>query len=421
MEELDFGNGGSNSASANTTPNNSNGEHKDDHLSETGVRNTEDTSDITGKDNNKPDETKKTDDNASTGELSEGDAVEFEGVNYVVDANGNLVNDKGEIFKEAKDVKDWINSLDVDNDSNETSELSINSIQESLGISITDENGNNIEFTNDADGVKAYVNAVIELKSNELQQAAINKIYNDNPLLKQFNDYVQITGSPKGFGEIPDRSGIVLDKDNSEQLKAVIRMAAKEFGNKSLNENYIKYLQDSGSLYDEATQQLKALVDKDNQFKKEIEAKAKAQREADIAETKAYWDKVSNTINNRVIAGYKIPESITKEVNGQKLILTPKDFFAYLSVVNQSDKNGNTVTAYQRDLNNLSQEEYLNKELLDAWLMFTGGTYKDLIAMAVNEDKVKQLKLKAKEQRTTKTVKVIKKSSGKATIDDIVF
>ena len=361
------------------------------------------------------------DGSSSTGELSEGDTIEFDGTTYTVDASGNLVDDKGNVFKEAKDVTNWLKSVEVEGDGDGSDTLSISSIQEALGITVTDAEGKNIEFTDDVEGVKAYVDAVIDLKSKDLQQAAVNKLYADNPLLKQFTDYVQLTGTAKGFGEIPDRSGIQLDKENEEQLKAVIRMAAKEFGNKSLNENYIKYLKDSGGLYDEAKAQLQALVEKDIAFLKDIEVRAQAQRDADAKAVSDYWNKVNNVIDSRIIAGYKLPESFTKEVNGQKVIITPNDFYNYLSKATETDTDGNKVTGYQRDLNKLTDDEYLNRELLDAWLMFTGGTYKDLIAMAVNEDKVRQLRVKSKEQRSTKTVKVIKKQGGKVDMNDIVL
>lgn len=360
-------------------------------------------------------------DSSSTGELSEGDTIEFDDTTYTIDASGNLVDDKGNVFKEAKDVADWLKSVEVEGDGEGSDTLSISSIQEALGITVTDAEGKNIEFTNDAAGVKAYVDAVIDLKSRDLQQAAVNKLYADNPLLKQFTDYVQLTGTAKGFGEIPDRSGIQLDKENEEQLKAVIRMAAKEFGNKSINENYIKYLKDSGSLYDEAKVQLQALVEKDAAVRKDIEARAQAQRDAEAKSVSDYWNKVNNVIDSRIIAGYKLPESFTKEVNGQKVIITPNDFYNYLSKATETDTDGNKVTGYQRDLNKLTDDEYLNRELLDAWLMFTGGTYKDLIAMAVNEDKVRQLRVKSKEQRSAKTVKIIKKQGGKVDINDIVL
>ena len=387
------------------------------------------TDDITGKDNQNNNGVEggdnnngeKNNDNSSTGELTEGTEIEFDGVIYTVDANGNLVDKNGTIFKEAKDVADWMKTMDVEDSNNNDEPLTLASIQEAIGITVTDANGNNIEFTDDAAGIKAYVNSVIDLKSNEIQQATINKFYQDNPLVKQFTDYVQLNGTPRGFGEIPDRSGIVLDKDNTAQLEAVIRMAASEFGNKSLNDNYIKYLKDGGGLYDEAKAQLQALVEKDAAVRKDIEARAKAQREEEAKSVSDYWNKVNNVIDSRIIAGYKLPESFTKEVNGQKVIITPNDFYNYLSKATETDTDGNKVTGYQRDLNKLTDDEYLNRELLDAWLMFTGGTYKDLIAMAVNEDKVRQLRVKSKEQRSTKTVKVIKKQGGKVDMNDIVL
>ena len=361
------------------------------------------------------------DGSSSTGELSEGDTIEFDGTTYTVDASGNLVDDKGNVFKEAKDVANWLKSVEVEGDGEGSGTLSISSIQEALGITVTDAEGKNIEFTDDAAGVKAYVDAVIDLKSKDIQEATVNKLYADNPLLKQFVDYVQLTGTAKGFGDIPDRSGIRLDKENIEQLKAVILMAAREFGNKSLNENYINYLKDSGGLYDEAKAQLQALVEKDAAIRKDIETRAQAQRDADAKSVSDYWKKVNNVIDSRIIAGYKLPESFTKEVNGQKVIITPNDFYNYLSKATETDTDGNKVTGYQRDLNKLTDDEYLNRELLDAWLMFTGGTYKDLITMAVNEDKVRQLRVKSKEQRSVKTVKVIKKQNGKVDINNIVL
>lgn len=360
------------------------------------------------------------DGNPSTGELNAGDQIEVDGVTYTVSENGDVVDAEGNVFKAAADVAEWLKTVDV-NDGSEDSPLSLSSIQEAVGITINDENGTPIEFTEDANGVKSYIDSVINLRSNELQQAAINRLYQDNPLLKQFQDYVQLKGTPKGFGDIPDRSGIKLDKDNESQLVAVIKMAATEFGNKSLNDNYIKYLRDSGSLYDEAKNQLAALVDKDKAYRKDIETQAAAQRQQEADDLKAYWEKVNNMINGRVINGYKIPDSFTKEVDGKKIVITPNDFFNYVSNASVEREDGSKVTGYQRDLAKLTDDEYMAREMLDAWLMFTGGTYKDLIDMAVKENEVRKLIVKSKQNRSTKTVKLVKKQDGKANIDDIIL
>lgn len=403
--------------------------------------NGEDHADITGKDNkpdnngndsdpnnngndnnNNPDNKEGNDDNnPSTGDLEAGTQVEFDGATYTVSENGDLVDKDGNVFKQKSELAAWLkenNASDSDDDDNE---LSLSAIKNAVGIDVTDDNGIPIEFTNDAAGVKSYVDAVINLKTSEVAQGAVNKLFNDNPMLKQFIDYVQITGSPKGFGDIPDRSDIVLDKDNEYQLEAVIRMAAKEFGNKSLNENYIKYLKSSGSLYDEAKAQLEALVGKDKAYRKEIEAQAKAAREQEQKEINEYWQGVSNAINNRNINGYKLPESITKEINGQKITLTLDDFYKYVAEAREVEGSGETMTGYQRDLNKLSNEELLNRELLDAWLMFSGGSYKDLINMATEEEKVRKLIIKSKQQRSNRTIKVVKPNQSKVNPDDIVL
>lgn len=413
-------NGGNNNATQEDMTH-LNGNNQEDITSKDGANNNngqqEGQSDDTGKDGNQNNQ----DDNSSTGELAVGDTLEFEGSTYTVDKDGNLVDDKGSIFKQANEVSDWLKSMDVDDNDQTDGGLNLASIQEALGVTVTDSDGKAVEFTDDANGVKAYVNSVIDLKSNELQTAAINKLYSDNPLLKQFNDYVQLTGTPRGFGEIPDRSGIQVEKDNEAQQVAIIRMAAQEFGNKSLNENYIKYLRDSGGLYDEARNQLQALAEKDIAVRKEIETRAATQRQEEAENVVNYWKNVSNVIDGRMIAGYKLPESFTKEVNGQKVVITPNDFYNYLSKASEQDADGNRITGYQKDLSNLSDADYLNRELLDAWLMFTGGTYKDLIDMAVKEDKVRQLRVKSKEQRTAKSVKIIRKANSKADINDIIL
>lgn len=372
--------------------------------------------DITGANNQPPVEgiDSKTQSNHN---LSEGTEVEYDNVVYRVDRNGNLVDDDGKVFKQSKDLQKWLDDNNFSDEQNST-DFTIDSIRNTFGLDFYDDNGNIVEFSNDAKGVESYVNAVLNSKAMELQQGAINKLYSDNPILKQFIDYVQLTGSPRGFGEIPDRSRIVLDQNNENQLIAVIRMAASEFGNKSLNENYIKYLKTTGGLYDEAKNQLEALVYKDKQVQQQIQQRAQQERELEAQRNRIYWEEVSNAIYNRRIGGYLLPEVITKEVNGQKITYNLGDFTEYVSRPIGTDENGNSMTGYVRDLNKLSDKELLDRELLDAWLMWTGGSYKDLINMAIREDNVKRLVAKSKETRTQKHIKINKpkKSGGGSSI-----
>lgn len=437
--DIDFGNGDS-TQSTTTSPDNTQTTSNEES---TPLDGNKETPDITGADGNKnpdaePAKTEETkpaketngnegagDGITSTGELSEGTVVEFDGANYTADKAGNLVDKDGNIFKKADEVKDWMASMEVDDntkkDSKETSNFDITSIREAVGVDVEDAEGNPVEFTNDAAGVKSYIESVIDLKSKEVREAAINRLYADKPYLKEVDDYyIANGGSLNGFGQLPDRSGIQLDKDNEQQLEYVIRAAANEFGNKSLDDNYIKYLKTTGNLYDVAKQQLDLLVEKDKETREAYAARAKEVQDKERNDTLAYWKSVNEAVNSGVIGGYKIPESFVKEVNGKKITLTRNDFYDYLSKPIK-DEQGNQMSAYQRDLNKMSDKDYLDKELIGAFLQFTGGSYKDLVDMAIKEEQVRTLRLKAKDNRATKTVRVKPKSAGKANIDDILL
>lgn len=360
---------------------------------------------------------KTNEETAEESELTAGTNIEFDGKTYVVAENGDLVDGEGKVFKQASEVKDWMASLEEEVDNS----VNIAAIKDKIGVDITDENGKPVEFSDDIEGVTSYLNSVIDLKAREIQEGAINKLYEDNPLLRQFVDYVQITGSPRGFGEIPDRSGIKLNKDNENQLAAVIKMAAKEFGNKSMNDAYIKYLKDSGNLYQVAQEQLDALVQKDKNYRIALQRKAAARRQQEQDEVVAYWNNVSDVINGGIIDGYKLPDTFIREVNGKKITETRNDFYNYLAKQSVVDANGNRMTQYQKDLQALTDEQLLNRELLDAFLLWRGGSYKDLVDLKVNEDKVKTLRLVSKQQRNTRTIKVVKPQAEKTDINDIVL
>ena len=417
---IDFEGGEVQDTSANTDGNVANQEDT------TSLDGNPDAEDINAQDNNGADDTNNggeevkegEDVDSSTGELNPGDNIEFDGQTYTVADNGDLLDDKGNVFKKANEVQAWLSENEV---AEEDDDLSLSAIRNAIGIDVTDNNGNPVEFEDSAQGVKAYVDSVIGIKASEIEQAAINRLFTEMPLLQQFIDYVQLTGTPRGFGDIPDRSGIELDKNNEAQQIAIIKMAAQEFGNASLNDNYINYLKTGGGLYDEAKTQLENLVAKDKQLHTELQQRAEQARQEQQARITDYWQTVYDAINNRVIGGYKIPDTFVQEIDGRKVTKTPDDFYDYLSKGVEEDEEGNPLTGYQRDLNNLSDEDALNRELLDAWLMFTGGSYKDLVDMAVKENEVRKVIVKSKQRRNASTVKVVKAKKSKVNPDDIIF
>lgn len=341
--------------------------------------------------------------------LKEGSIIELGEDKYTVDKNGNLLDKDGNIFKEAKNVKEWIDSYDQIGDSDD---LTIDNIQTALGITITDENNNPVQFENSIEGIKSYVNAIIEHNKEENYQTAIDALYDKYPIIGDvINYYVANGNSLKGFNEIPDRSNITIEENNEEQQEAIIRSAWVEQNRKGDVNKYIQYLKSSGLLYETAQDELKGLQEADKQTREAMEQKAAEVEEERIKELETYWNTVKSTIDNKVIAGYKIPDNIIINRDGKKMTVTPKDFFNYLYLV---DKNGES--AYAKDLKNEKPEDKLNDQILRAYLKFTSGNYASLVSMAINKEKVDEIRLKAKVNKT-KGIKITQPKTDKKEID----
>lgn len=340
--------------------------------------------------------------NDSNANLEAGTSIEVGEDTYTVDENGNLLDKNGNIFKEAKDVKAWLDEFENVTDTDKDS-ISIENIQEAIGVQITDDNDKPVEFENTPEGIKAYVDAVIETAKEEHFETAINTLYQKYPILNDvLNYYIANGNSLEGFGEVPDRSNITIDDSNEAQQEAIIRTAWEEQGRKGDVESYIVYLKSSGTLLATAKEELTGLQEADAQYRKQIEEEAERKETERLQKLENYWNGVHDVIKSRSIAGYQIPESIIINRNGQKLSVTPEDFFNYIYRV---DKDGKS--AYERDLATETVESRRDDEILRAYLKFVGGNYSNLVDMAINKEKVNRLKLKAKE-RNTSTVRISK-------------
>lgn len=347
-------------------------------------------------------------DDSSNTDLVEGSIIEVGTDVYTVDATGNLVAKDGSIFKEAKDVKTWLADFDT-NDNTDKDSLSIDNIQDTIGIEIVDDNDQPIVFENTPAGVKAYIDAVTEINREEHYEQAINTLYQKYPIINDvLNYYVANGNSLDGFGELQDRSTITIDDTNEAQQENIIRTAFKEQGKKGDVDGYIQYLKSSGTLLATAKEELAGLQEIDEQNKAELAEKAKEAEDARVESIQKYWKGVQETIQNKNIAGYQIPDTILITKNGQKVSATPNDFYKYVYEV---DKDGQS--AYNRDLAKETPESRRDDELLRAYLKFVGGNYSNLVGMAVNKENVTKLKLQAK-NRTTNSITIKKPNSTQA-------
>lgn len=347
---------------------------------------------------------KEKDENAT--KLEEGTTLEIGDAKYTVDKDGNVIDSNGNIFKEAAQVSEWMKEFD--NVEENTSDISIDSIKAAIGIEITDDDDKPIVFDNTVEGIKSYVDSVIETSKQEHYDTAINTLYQKYPIVKDvINYYVANGNSLEGFGQVPDRSGIEIDDNNEAQQEQIIRTAWSERNQRGDVNSYINYLKSSGTLLATAKEELDGLKEADAQYKRDIEAKAAAEEKERVETLERYWNGVHDIVKSRKIAGYQIPESIVITRNGQKLSVTPEDFFNYIYRV---DKEGKS--AYERDLETETPDVRRDDEILRAYLKYVGGNYSNLVDMAINEKNVATLKLRAK-QHNASAIRVTKPKSTK--------
>lgn len=330
-----------------------------------------------------------------------GTQLEVDGTTYTINDAGDVVDAEGKVFKAAAEVADWVKTFEVSEEDAEK-ELTVANVSKALDLEIVGEDGKPVEYENTPEGFKAFISDAIETGKEEVAEATINSLYEQYPFVKPMIDYYIANGnSLEGYNQIPDRSNIQIDDSNEAQQESIIRTAWREDNRKGNVDSYIAFLKSQGTLAATAKEELEALIEKDKAYAKELEDNAKAEQARLIEESTNYWNGVKQVIDSRKIAGYEIPETIIVERNGKKLSLTSNDFFNYLY---RTDKDG--LTDYVKDVRATKPEDALQDEILRAYLKFTGGTYADLVKMAITEDKVKSLKLISKRQKTAGTMKI---------------
>lgn len=342
--------------------------------------------------------------------LEAGTTIDTPDGTLIVDAQGNLIDKDGNVFKTKDEANDYLNQFDADEDGDgQEEELSIKTIQEAIGVDVVDDKGKKVKFDNTPEGIKSYVNSVMEIRENEIAEAAINRLYQDVPVLPDIiNYYVANGGSLEGYNEIPDRTQIVIDENNVSQQKAIIKQAHKEFGRRGDVNKYIKYLEDSGQLLETAKDELAALQQADKEEHEKLRQQAEARIKADEEASEKYWNGVKKVIDSKKIAGYQIPDNIIISRDGKKISATPQDFFNYLY---QVDDNGKSRYVY--DLEAQTPEARRDDQILRAYLTFVGGNYASLVDMAIKEEKVRTLRMKSKQATAKGGIRVTPPSDTK--------
>lgn len=406
MEDDMFGYGGNINQNDDATNNKTQEDQKTDLNGDIEKKDLSDVQPDGNNTNPDPDDDKpKTDDKKH--QFETGTVLEIGADKYTIDKDGNALDANGNIFKQANEISDWLKSFEQV-DENSDVNIDIEKIKEIVGIDIKDENDKVVEFENTPEGIKSYIDAVLESKRNENYDVAINTFFQRYPIMEDVLDYyLSHGGSLEGFGERPDRSNIVIDENNEAQQIHIIKTAWTEKGIKGNVDNYIQYLRSSGTLYATAQEELQSLKQSDIEYKQKMAEEAERKENEYIAKLEEYWNNVHEIVKSRKIGNYQIPETILITRNGQKISATPEDFFNYIYRVDKDNKSD-----YQKDLEKESLESKREDDILRAYLKFVGGNYSNLVDMAINKQNVNTLKFKAA-QRTTNKVRVNKPAQTK--------
>ena len=278
----------------------------------------------------------------------------------LLDAQGNQIDETGKIIKAASDV----------NVANTIIELSKNAIEQELGFTLLDEEGKPKSYSNSVEGST-------ELLKDVATNATVNAVtafLNSNPDLKDVYFHLANGGKLEEYSASNiDYTAIdVTTLDRNGKLN-YIKQSFEQQGLKNAG-SLIKTLEQSS---DEALTQAAAdaiitlkQVSEDTRVQREKEYQLNQQKEAQALET--YWNDVNSVITNGKLKDINIP-------NAEK-----DDFFKYLAVpINSKGESQEMIDA---------EKESDEDRLLLSYLRFKKFNLNDLVNLRAKTNRLEQLR-----------------------------
>jgi len=277
-----------------------------------------------------------------TGELPVDDNGDF------VDANGEVVKTKAELFRATTTVGTVMNAL-------------------SKNFNVAFKPTYLPEDTEDS--LVEVVSKVVSV----VESTAVKKYFDSNPELEAFRKHLLLNGTPDNYkASAVEYDKIVIKDLSKEAKKAYIVEAANAIG-KPLTTKYLAYLD---SLKDEdynleVAQNLTVLKEQQDKRQQETSLKLQQQKEAQERETNEYWDNVTNTVKNGKLANINIP-------------IPERDaFLAYLTEPVQNGKSKDMLDAEKDDV---------AFDLLVSYFRFKNKDISQLARNIASTDKVQSMR-----------------------------
>ena len=278
----------------------------------------------------------------------------------LLDAQGNQIDETGKIIKPASEV----------NTANTIIELSKNAIEQELGFTLLDSEGKPKSYSNSVEGST-------ELLKDVATNATVNAVtafLNSNPELKDIYFHLANGGKLDDYtaSNIDYTAVDVTTLDRTGKLN-YIKQSFEQQGLKNAG-SLIKTLEQSS---DEALTQAAAdaiitlkQVSEDAKVERQREYQLNQQKEAQALEE--YWNNVNSVITNGKLKDINIP-------NAEK-----EDFFKYLAVpINSKGESQEMIDAEKED----------NEDrLLLSYLRFKKFNLNDLVNLKAKTNRLEQLR-----------------------------
>jgi hypothetical protein len=345
------------------------------------------------------------------------DAVEIGDVTYILDENGNALDEQGQVkyTKEQLEAEDFNPDSEVSNDGDDSDDdnFSISKVEEITKIKVL-KDGQELKFEDTVEGIAKRELAIAEQYQNLGKQAAIDEYFKSNPELDRARQFLSVNGSLKDFGKVTTYKDVEIDPKNTEQMASIIIEGLKLSNMpESQISSYVEYLRTSNGLEDAAKTNLDALKANEAEITKNISKKYQEQLDADRIERENFTKNVKNIISSGKVNDFSIGETFIAERNGNKVTVTRNELIDYITKPRYKDSNGTIYSEFDKDA--MFRDKALKDEdiIIDALTLFTGSRdlVNSMVAAKTKKNIIrKRIKIESNKPRIANIVGKVKDS-----------
>lgn len=346
---------------------------------------------------------------ATTTPPADDTTINIDDKDYKLDDKGNALKEDGSIFMSKEDID---KAPEVP-----TGGISIKDVMKSVNVDITDTTGNAVEYEDTPAGIAKYASDVATKLYHEKVQENDSALMGQFPILPSIIEHLKYNnGNLDGFTGTTDYGTINVDENNEAQLDNLIISARMAKGDTEVEaRDHLRYVTDDKKKVESAKSSLTFLQGVQQSNTTARDALAADQRRTAADSAGKYWgvqyDKDGKPVvidqpgsvyakvmkDGKLTLGEEtinLPENIrVKQGDGSITTHTKEDFFNYMFHTKPMTlDNGQTifVTDHQVDLAEKDNKRTIDKDVFDAFRLFTKGDDSQLIKRKIDQARIEK-------------------------------